>query len=238
MALSLREISRYSVVSAKGKRVGRVVDAIFHPERSEVVGYLVARPRILFVWDRKDRHLALDRASMGSEKRELVAGAGRDAWDGAAAKRLGIDWDCSVLWVGMPVRTESGKLLGSVRDGLYDAETGVLEALGLSAGVTADLAVGVRDLPASQVVGFNGEAVVVRDEAAAVELDGGAAVVAGRQAAVAKKVAGDATTKAVAYGKSAAKLAANSETAKKAKGWLKALKDEVVDAMGDPDDDD
>lgn len=236
MALSLREVTRYSVVTPKGKRIGRVVDAIFHPERSQVVGYLVARPRILFVWDRKDRHLALDSVDFG-EKHELVVTAGRNSWDGVAAKRLGIDWDASVLWVGMPVRTEAGKFLGSVRDGLFDPETGELEALGLSGGVTADLAVGVRDLPASSVVGFNGESVVVREEAAEIELDGGAAAEAGRQAAVAKKVAGDAAATAVAYGKSAAKVARNSETGKKAMGWLKALKDEVVDAMGDPDDD-
>jgi len=235
VTLSLREVSRYSVYSAKGKRIGRVVDAIFHPEKAEVVGYLVQRPRILFVWDRKDRHLALDRTTVREDRRLEVDG--RDAWDAGAARRLGIGWDRSVLWVGMPVRTKGGTALGTVRDGLYDPETGVLEALGLSTGVAADLAVGVRDLPAREVVGFDGETVVVVDAAAKVELGGGAAAEAGRQTAVAKKVAGDAATKAVAYGKSAAKVAANSETGKKAMGWLKALKDEVVDAMGDPDDD-
>ncbi len=86
----------------------------------------------------------------------------------------------------MPVLTESGTELGTVRDAVFAEDTGELNALGLSEGATRDVAIGVRDLPARMVRGFDGEAMVVSDEAARVEVDGGAAASAGKATAVAK----------------------------------------------------
>jgi len=118
------------------------------------------------------------------------------------------------------------------------------------------MAVGVRDLPARMVIGFDGEGVIVADEAAHIEVDGGAAAAAGKATAVAADaagraaavagdavgraavVAGEATATATVYARAAAKKAAQSDAGKKTMGWLKALKDEVVDAMGAPDDED
>jgi len=221
-------------------RVGRVVAVLFHPAESRVVGMLVERPDIALVIRRRDRMLALDRAAFDEGDVNVI---GSSAWDGLAASRLGIDWERSVIWSGMPVRTESGRMLGSVRDAVFDPATGQLNALGLSGGVTADVAVGVRDLAARLVQGFDGEAVVVSDEAAQAKVDGGASAVAGRGAAVAKaeatkavETAAKTAAKAAVYGKAAAKAASQSKTGKKAIGWLKSIKDEVVDAMGPPDD--
>ena len=221
-------------------RVGRVVQVLFHPTEPRVVGLLVERSDIALVIRRRDRMLALDRATFGEHG---VKVSGAEAWDASASRRLGVDWDRSVIWSGMPVRTESGTAVGSVRDAVFDPTTGELNALGLSGGVTADVAVGVRDLPASLVRGFDGEAIVVADETAEIKVDGGAAAVAGRGAAVAKAEAGKAVetaartaARAAVYGKAAAQAASKSEAGKKAAGWLKALKDEVVDAMGPPDD--
>jgi len=53
---------------------------------------------------------------------------------------------------------------------------------------------------------------------------------------VAKKTAIDAAAKAALYGKAAAKVAGQSKMGKRAAGWLKSIKDDVVDAMGEPDD--
>ncbi len=53
---------------------------------------------------------------------------------------------------------------------------------------------------------------------------------------MAKKAAVDAAAKAAVYGKAAVKVAGQSDMGKRAAGWFKAIKDEVVDAMGDPDD--
>jgi sporulation protein YlmC with PRC-barrel domain len=136
----------------------------------------------------------------------------------------------------MQVRTRSGVSLGTVRDGLFDSDTGELSALGLSSGAAADVAVGVRDIPVTMVDGFDGEVVVVADEAQAADTSGGAAAAAGRGTAVAKDVAGKAVKTATLYVKAAAKVASESKTGKKALGWLKTMKDEVVDMMGEPED--
>lgn len=242
--LSLREVMGTPVVreGGRGRRVGRVADVLFAPNTTSIVGFVVERPRLLHLLDRKPLFLALDR-TRHAEKR-VVATAGRDAWGAPAARRLGFSWDDTVIWVGMPARTKGGEDLGRVRDGLFDADAGALNAIGLTGGVTADIAVGVRDLPARHVIGFDGDAVVLADDALVVETSGGAAAAAGKGAAVAKKAAEDAAgqvtdaaRKAAAYGASAVRVAARSEAGRKAAGWLKAVKDEVVDAMGDPDDD-
>jgi uncharacterized protein YrrD len=232
--LSLLEVSRQDVYSAKGKHLGRVADVLFAPGATSVVGFVVSRPRMLFLIDRSDRYLALDRARFTGDG--VVVADAKGAWDGSAAKRLGHSWDDTVIWVGMPVSTESGVKLGSVRDGLFDEKTGGISAIGLTSGLTADAAVGVRDVPASVVVGFDGQVVRVKDEAIAYEPSGGAAAAAGRSTAVAKKAAIDAAARAAVYGKAAAKAGGQSDMGKRAAGWLKVIKDEVVDAMGDPDD--
>lgn len=229
------------VSSASGRRVGRVADVLFAPTGRRVAGFVVQRPRFLWLFDRKDRYVALDRCDLA--KREVTVRSGRDAWGRTAASRLGFSWDDAVIWVGMPAATERGDGLGKVRDGLFDPATGELDALGLTGGLTADVAVGVRDLPADLVRGFDGSAVVLSNEAATVDTSGGAAVAAGKGAAVAKKAGVDAAKKAAeagrtaaAYGSAAVRVAARSDVGKKAAGWVKSLKNEVVDAMGDPDD--
>jgi len=217
--LSLLEVSRQDVYSAKGKRLGRVADVLIAPGSCTVAGLVVSRPRLLFLIDRDDRYLALDRVRFVDEG--VVLDEPKGAWDAAAAKRLGYSWDDTVIWMGMPVVSESGEKLGAVRDGLFDEKSGAISAIGLTGGLTADAALGVRDLPASAV---------------AVETSGGAAAAAGRGTAVATKAAVEAAAKAAVYGKAAAKAAGQSEMGKRAAGWFKAIKDEVVDAMGDPDD--
>jgi len=244
---SLREVDRFVVYGDKKKdgsrkRVGRLVDVLFHPDEPRVVGFVVQRPDILFVIRRKDLMFALDRTKI-LDDRVLVEGD--KAWGKAAAKRQGFTWDKTVIWAGMPVLTESGKKLGYVRDGIFHEEDGRLNGLGLSGGLTADVTLGVRDIPATMVRGFDGDAVRVSNDAATVETDGGAAAAAGRgvavtqvQVAKAAVVTGKAAKTAAAYGKSAATVAAKSQTAKKAGRFLKSLKDQIVEAAGPPDKDD
>ncbi len=238
---SLLEVSGLPVVRENGKRVGRVGDVLFAPEGARVVGFAVERPRLLMLFDRADRYLAL--AGVRLEPERIIVPMRGAAWGRAGERRIGASWDKTVIWVGMPARTRSGIDLGRVRDGLFDPETGRLEAVGLSAGVTADLALGVRDLSASLVTGFEDGMVVFADEACDVETSGGAAAAAGRGAAVAKQAAGElveqasaAAVKAAAYGAAAARMAVRSPAGKKAAGWLKSLRDELVDAMGDDED--
>lgn len=260
---SLREVTGFEVIE-NDRSVGRVRAVLFHPEGRRVVGFAVERPNFALLIPRRERYVALDSVKIG--ERALQVTPGRDSWGKRAAARLGIDWDTTVIWLGMPVRTERGLGLGVVRDGVFAVKTGELNALGLSAGLARDVTIGVRDLAASLVVGFDGDVVRVRDDAGDVEVSGGAAgaagrgtavakhkvgqaaetaaVVAGRGAAIAKQRVGEATEamgpaakKAAAYGSATVEAVAKSETARKAKGWLKAIKDEVVDAMGAPEDD-
>lgn len=223
------------------KRIGKVSDLVFHPTENRVVGMVVSRPDILFLIRRKDRLLALDRARV-LEDRVVVNGS--QAWGNSAAKRLGISWDKSVIWLGMPVVTASGTSLGSVRDGVFDPTDGSINGIGLTAGIAADVTLGTRDLPGTLLKGFDGESVIVSDKVLAIESEGSAAAAAGRGAAIAQDKATKAavaTTKAAktasAYGKSAVKVAAKSETTKKTLGFLKSMRDQIVDAAGWPDED-
>ena len=243
--------------------MGRVGDVLFHPDEPRVIGFTVERPDVAMMVERRDRMLALDRTTFADGRIEVN---GKAAWDGSAGKRLGVDWDKSVVWTGMPVHTSSGTQLGLVRDAVFDPATGALNALGLTSGMAADIAVGVRDLPARLVVGFDGAGVIVADEAASIDVNGGAAAVAGRTTAVARdaakrtaanasvqaakaavvasdgidkaaRAAGATAAKAAVLTRTAASAAAKSDTGKKALGWLKKVRHEVVDAMAAPDDD-
>ena len=244
---SLLGIDRFVVYGEKHKRngtrkrVGRLVDVLFHPEKPVVVGFVVARSDLLFLFRRKDLFVALDRATVLNDR---VVVDGDKAWGKPAAKRLGFGWNKTVIWRGQPVKTESGASMGYVRDAVFDADDGHLNGIGLTGGVAADVAIGVRDLPARFVKGFDGSVLRVSNDALSVDVDGGAAAMAGRGAAVAQDAAAKATVAAVkgaktaaAYTRSAANVAVKSETAKKAVGFLKSMRDTIVDAAGPPDDD-
>ena len=231
MRQTLRLIYHHEVLTPKGKRYGRVLEALFDHEKPLVVGYLVERPRILYLLDRADKHLALDRTRTTSESTFITDV--NAAFDGGAASRLGIDWDLTVVWTGMPVRTSGGRELGRVRDGIFDTESGQLEKLVIGSGAAADAAVGTREVDPALVVGYRDGFVVVDDEVAAAPTSGGAAAAAGRSAAVAKVQVEKAAKTATTYGKAAAKAAAGSATTKKAAGWLKSVRDEFAQGMAD-----
>jgi sporulation protein YlmC with PRC-barrel domain len=241
VSVRVDDLYHTDVVTSKGRRLGRVSDVLFHAEKPLVVGYVVERPRILYMLDRKDRFLSADKVS--ASRAEVVVTDAAGAWDDAAARRLGIDWATTVIWSGMPVRTRSGVETGTVKDVEF-ARDGRVEALVISSGATADLAVGTRRLEGESIDGYYSGAVVVADEADELETSGGAAAAAGRGAAVAGEqarqaavVAGQAVKAAATYGKAAAKVAAKSKTGKKTMRWLRKARDTMIDAMGDSDDD-
>lgn len=234
MQSSIRRIYHVDVTTSKGRRYGRVVDALFDNAQPVVVGYLVERPRLLFVFDRADHYLARDRCALDGSGLHITDASA--TMDKAAASRLGIDWDLTVIWSNMRVRTENGTEMGRVRDARFDAKSGELLALDIGGGAAADVVVGTREVAPELVRGYRDGFVVVADSVAETDLSGGAAQVAGRTAAVAKVHTKKAVKTATAYGKAAAKVAGESEAGKKAMGWFRSVRDEVKDAMGDPDD--
>lgn len=246
MKLTLHDLDRLPVMSEKKrsgtrKHIGKVIDVVFHPEKRVAIGYVVARPNVLLLFRRKDVILAFDRTTVLND-RMIVDG--KQAWGASAARRLGVDWDEAVIWRGMPVRTSVGKALGYVRDAVIDEDDGTLNGLGLTSGIAADVAVGTVDMPARLVKGWDGSAIVVEEEAKRIESEGGIASAAGRAAAVAQDRAVKVSVAAVkgaktaaVYTKSAAKVAARSKTGKKVGGFLKSMRDEIVDAARPPKDD-
>lgn len=225
---------RTRVVGERGRRVGRVVEVIFDATEPRVVGYVVERPRFLWLFDRKDRMLAFD-STRKQEGRLHVTGSA--AFDAKAEKRLGIEWDRTVVWRGMPVVAENGERVGTVGDVGF-AKDGAVTRLMLSGGVASDVAVGTREIAGELVRGFDGNAIRVDDAAADAEYAGGAAAVAGRTAASASVAAERAAEKA----KDAVAAAAASETGKAAAkagktalGWVKKAGNYVAEGWSDDD---
>jgi uncharacterized protein YrrD len=243
----------YVLGKKEPRRVGIVDHVLVEQETLTVVGFQVDRPDIALMLERKPRFLARDRVEITGEGVFVLDERG--TWDSSAARRLGVNWDTTVAWRGMPVRSESGRELGTMYDTTFSMKTGELKLLRLSFGVLADGAVGVRDCPAEMLVGFDGESIVLSQEAEELVTSGGAAKVAGKAAAAATvmagevasvasdraqelaKSAGKAVGAATVYTRSAAKTAAESDLGKRAAQWLKGFKDEIVDAAGTPKDD-
>lgn len=264
--ISLREIFRYQVVDSKGEPIGIVDDVLFHPVEPFAVGFSVKPTRIGGVIPLPMRYLtfamtelndensikikidASEKASKSSVKRQAKA-----AWGAQAERKTGILWDDTVIYYGQDVTTEEGTRLGKICDARFDPETGEILALQVTDGTTSDLALGKRDITGAYIRGFDAarHSVVVSNEAARIEYDGGAAQTVGKAAATAEKaaaeivdktaeVAGKAAevaiqgaAKAAVYTERALKNAAKSETGRKAKNMFFSFATSFRDAMQD-----
>ena len=186
------------------KRVGKVYRFVFHPTEKRVVGFLVKRPDLLLMFHRKDSFVALD--GFHIEDGRVMINDDKEATGNAAVKRLGLDWDNCVLWIGMPVVTKSGAQLGYVGNVAFDIKTGVVDSFDVDTGAMNDAIVGKITIPAAMVRGFkrgvgtalaevdeHGQgdetaelgAILVDDAAADIQAVGGAAEAAGEAVAVA-----------------------------------------------------
>ena len=176
------------------KRLGKVHSLVFSPNGRTVVGFMVKRPDIAGMVKQQDRFLALD----AIERREggLLCTRPDDGFDAAACRRLGLDLDRCYVWEGMNVRTESGKFLGYVMDARFDERTGAVDCFCAQEGGAASALVGTFEIPAAWLVGYRDDTMVVRDDAAGLQLSGGLAGKAGEGYAAAKEGAKKAVAKA------------------------------------------
>lgn len=212
------DIEGLPVIGAKDKVLGRVNHVLFHPSEPRVVGIELQPPAIGMVVERKPRYLALDAVGWG--KQSLVLATPKMESNAASAKRLGFEWDISVVWRFMPVVTESGELLGLARDMRFSTADGHITKLKLTRGATSDVAVGAQTLDGGLVIGFDGEDVRVSDSAVEVDSGGGIARQAGRGAAIAKITAEETAKQAVGGAVNIARAVAKADVAKKAsRGW-------------------
>ena len=206
------------------KRIGKVRRFVFHPKEKRVVGFVVKRPDLLWMFRRKDLFVAVSGYEI--EDGRIVVSNDPAATNRAACKALGVDWDACVLWVGLPVMTEDGDALGVVGSVTFDRKTGVVDSVTTDSGATANALLGKREIPASLVKGFRrgmgaalaqtgaeGEeseevvlgAILVAEEARDIAVEGGLAEKAGEATAVVVDKAHTAVDKAKPVASAAAK---------------------------------
>lgn len=220
------ELTGVRVIGGKKgtKRIGKVRRFVFHPKEKRVVGFVVKRPDLLWMFRRKDLFVAVSGYEI--EDGRIVVSNDPAATNRAACKALGVDWDACVLWVGLPVMTEDGDALGVVGSVTFDRKTGVVDSVTTDSGATANALLGKREIPANLVKGFRrgmgaaltqtgaeGEeseevvlgAILVAEEARNIAVEGGLAEKAGEATAVVVDKAHTAVDKAKPVASAAAK---------------------------------
>lgn len=221
------ELAGVRVVGGKKgtRRIGKVRRFVFHPQEKRLVGFMVKRPDVLWMFRRKDLFVAVDGYDIVDGrlmvKREPAATDYR-----ATCKTLGVKWDDCVLWLGLPVITEKGDTLGVVGSVTFDGQTGAVASLITDSGAAANALLGKREIPANLVKGFRRGvgaalsqtgaeayqtddvvrgAIMVANEAKKLEVEGGLAEKAGEATAVVADKAQTAIDKAKPVVSNAAK---------------------------------
>lgn len=188
------------------KKLGRVHELVFHPKRQRLVGFLVKRPDIAWMFRREDAFVGIDGFDLmedDSGKSVLVVKDASDAIGKGALKKQGVRLEECLLWIGLPAISENGVDLGIIDSVEFDPKTGDVIEMTIGRGVTNDALLGRLTIPASLIKGFRigvgsklnvpetleGDeiigAIVVDDEATAIPVSGGVAEKAGKASAVA-----------------------------------------------------
>ncbi len=206
--LTTNEIDGLKVFGGKNNasRIGKVRSFVFHPTKLRVLGFTVKRPDVALMFHRGDMFVPLDGfviKEQGIFVREGAATTGPDF-----CKRNNINWDCCVLWVGMPVvAAKTHEDLGLVSNVKFNRETGEVISVDVDKGIASSALLGKLTIPAKMVRGFrpnigskivqNGYipededeqaqcgGILVSSEAANLKTKGGAAAAAGQASAVA-----------------------------------------------------
>ncbi|OKY91281.1 MAG: hypothetical protein BHV61_05225 [Collinsella sp. 60_9] len=195
------------------KKLGKIHFPVFTPGGTRVVGFMVRQSDIAGMIERPDRFVALD---------------------AIAAKRLDINLDDCIIWVGMDVRTESGDVVGYCSDVEFKPRSGIVQAFYVTAGAASSVLVGDTQVPPTMLRGYADGAMIVSDEVKSLGYSGGAAA----KAAEASVVVGDKVKKgakvlddkgSVAVDKGSRAL---GKQLGKTRGMFKAFKDEYQKASG------
>lgn len=134
------------------KKMGRVRACVFHPRQKRCVGLLVKRPDVALMFRRSDVFVAID--GFDQIDGHLMIRDNPQATDRGACKALDINLDDCVLWLGLAVMCEDGTSFGVVGDVLFHLQTGLVEALVVNKGMTANTLLGRLNVPASEIRGF------------------------------------------------------------------------------------
>ena len=88
------------------KKLGKIHFPVFTPGGTRVVGFMVRQSDIAGMIERPDRFVALD--AIGVYEGAVAVDDVKGTYDAAAAKRLDINLDDCIIWVGMDVRRHAG----------------------------------------------------------------------------------------------------------------------------------
>ena len=179
---------------ADPKKIGKVHNLVFSADSRVVVGVMLKRPDIAGMVKQDDRFIPLD--ALKFVDAGVICRGEKGDFDKDACKRLSLDLDHCIIWGGTDVYCESGKFLGYVMDASVDVETGEVDCFCAQEGSTASSLVGTFDIPAAWVVRYDRGRMIVKDQAAKIELSGGLAGKAGEGYAAAKEGAKQAASKA------------------------------------------
>ena len=241
------------------KSLGRIHFFVF--EGLSCIGALIKRPDVAYMFRRKDLFTSLNTFEIIDNT--FILRGDFEKTSNAFLRENNIKLNTTVIWDGMNVKTRSGEMLGCVDTVCIDENSGEIDYIKVSNGATSGALLGSRVLSREYLVGFNsGEGarlltngasdeessahVLVKDEAASVELSGGAAekaaVASVKAQAKASKAARDIKEKvqpALDAGKGAARKAAStggdvaSRKFKETKDGVIGFKDEFLKAMRD-----
>lgn len=243
------------------RRIGKVRRFVFHPSEKRVIGFIVKRPDLLWMFRRKDKFVSIEGYDLVDG--QVVIRDESSATDYSAYRALGVDPDKCILWVGLPLLTEDGTAFGTVGNVVFNRLTGAIKSIESDGGMTANALLGKRDIPANMVLGFrqgmgvalsvSGQegdesaetilgSILVSDEVKELSAEGGVAEKAGKATAVAvdkaskvgAAVSEKASDAAKVTGKAVNKGAyATGKQLGKAKGMFSSFKEEYDKARRD-----
>ena len=171
------------------KKLGKIHFPVFTPGGTRVVGFMVRQSDIAGMIERPDRFVALD--AIGVYEGAIAVDDVKGTYDAAAAKRLDINLDDCIIWVGMDVRTESGDVVGYCSDVEFKPRSGIVQTFYVTAGTASSVLVGDTQMPPTMLRGYADGAMIVSDEVKSLGYSGGAAA----KAAEASVVVGDKVKK-------------------------------------------
>ena len=134
------------------KRIGKIRRFVFHPKEKRVIGFVVKRPDLLWMFHRADVFVPIDGYDLVDGRviiRPDAAASGK-----AYCKKEGLNWDDCVLWVGLPVMSEDGESYGIVGNVTFNRLTGTVDCFETDNGATSNALLGKRTIPADMVRGF------------------------------------------------------------------------------------
>ncbi|MDR0515141.1 MAG: PRC-barrel domain-containing protein [Coriobacteriaceae bacterium] len=153
--ISSNELIGARVVGGKSgiKRIGKVRHLVFHPSERRAIGFIVKRPDFLWMFRRKDQFVSLD--SFDWLDGRVVVRNTPDATDGRAYKRLGLNPDVCVIWIGLPLMTQDGSTFGLVGNVTFNLLTGTVLSVESDSGMASNTLLGRRTIPAEMIQGFH-----------------------------------------------------------------------------------